>query len=803
MQTRAAYRGTISALLIGWMMIGAAGCRESGDPPHPTALEEPAAEDVATLLGGDACTGCHPAETARWRDSHHDRAMQPANESTVLGDFENARFEKDGVVSRFFRRNGRFLVETDGPEGALEEYEISWTFGVEPLQQYLIEFPDGRIQALGIAWDTRPKDEQGQRWFHVYGDEPTPAGDALHWTGPAQRWNFMCADCHSTGYRKGYDAVARRFSPSWSDPDVGCEACHGPASLHVARAEAGRLEEGSGFVVDLTLPPERHLALVEGRPTRRIVSGGSGAHPDNARGQVEVCGSCHARRAPIRDGYRHGASLLDSYEVTLLTEPEYHPDGQIREEVYVYGSFVQSRMYAAGVVCTDCHEPHSLTLRAEGDALCAQCHAPAYYAAPSHTHHAGDDQTGERPASRGDIGSRAAPSCADCHMPARDYMVVDRRRDHSFRVPRPDLAESLGVSDACAACHGDQPIGWSARAVRSWLGRDASGLQDFAETFRAAGTRQLTSAEPLLDLLRDATQPPIVRATALTHLRDIPTRAGLALSTDALEDPDPLVRRAALGPLALLPPAERVARLVPRLDDETRAVRIEAARLLASVEATLLDGPAQQRLRSTIDEYEIAQRASLDTPPAWLNLGNLYTAQGHVAAAEHAYREALLLDSRFVPAYANLADLLSREGREQEAGETLRAGLVVVPRSAVLMHALGLHRIRVGEKQTALAALAQAVEWAPDDARFRYVRAIAIAGEGRSEEARALLEETHRLAPGDGDVLNALIGMSLDAGEQDAARAWARALQRLQPDNPHLAALRTRLGDGSADEEPR
>ena len=81
--------------------------------------------------------------------------MNHATEKSARGDFNDASFEYYGVRSRFFRKDGKFLVETDGPDGKLATFEVKYTLGIYPLQQYLIEFPDGRIQALSIAWDSR------------------------------------------------------------------------------------------------------------------------------------------------------------------------------------------------------------------------------------------------------------------------------------------------------------------------------------------------------------------------------------------------------------------------------------------------------------------------------------------------------------------------------------------------------------------------------------------------------------------------------------------------------------------------
>jgi hypothetical protein len=89
--------------------------------------------------------------------------MQLAGKTTVLGNFDNASLSHFGVTTSFSKKDNRFMVRTEGSDGKLKDYEIKYTFGVEPLQQYLIEFPGGRLQALSVAWDSRPTSEGGQR----------------------------------------------------------------------------------------------------------------------------------------------------------------------------------------------------------------------------------------------------------------------------------------------------------------------------------------------------------------------------------------------------------------------------------------------------------------------------------------------------------------------------------------------------------------------------------------------------------------------------------------------------------------
>ena len=110
-------------------------------------------------------------------------------------------------------QDGRFFVHTRGPGGEMGEFEVAYTFGIEPLQQYLIPFTGGRLQCLTIAWDV----ERGE-WFHLYPDQEVPPDDWLHWTRNAQNWNGMCAECHSTNRIKGYDSESQTFSTTSIPP---------------------------------------------------------------------------------------------------------------------------------------------------------------------------------------------------------------------------------------------------------------------------------------------------------------------------------------------------------------------------------------------------------------------------------------------------------------------------------------------------------------------------------------------------------------------------------------------------------
>ncbi len=424
--------------------------------------------------------------------------MQPANTTTVLGNFADAKFSKNGVESNFFRRDAEFYVRTDGADGRLADFRVAYTFGVQPLQQYLLELPQGRLQALSIAWDTRPKAQGGQRWFHLYPNEKIDHHDVLHWTGPAQNWNHMCADCHSTDLKKNYHPDGDRFETNWTDVNVSCEACHGPGSLHVAWANAHEKSSDptQGLMIALENPVGR-WAFQGGDPIAKR------RQAAKAPLEVETCGRCHARRAQLLPGYRPGDPLEQSYRVAALDAGLYYDDGQNLDEVYEYGSFLQSRMYAQGVTCSNCHDPHSGQLRATGNAVCAQCHQSSHYDTPTHHFHT--------------AGTEAA-QCVSCHMVERKYMVIDGRRDHSFRVPRPDLSAKVGSPDACTACHDKRDANWAAAAIVHWYGPERLRGPRYAEAIHA-GRNALPGAEQALaSVAADDSMPAIARATAVSLL---------------------------------------------------------------------------------------------------------------------------------------------------------------------------------------------------------------------------------------------------------------------------------------------
>jgi predicted CXXCH cytochrome family protein len=742
------------------------------------ACSRGAGEAAADFVGAAVCRACHASQYTAWTASQHAMAMQEARPGTVLGRFDGGTFTRGGITSTFLRRGDRYVVNTEGPDGGLHDFEVRYTFGVEPIQQYLVELPEGRLQALALAWDTRATTQGGQRWFSLDSEERIPPTDDFHWSAWEQNWNYMCSDCHSTGVQKGYDAEAHRFETTFEEVNVACEACHGPGSRH------GRWARAPGWVRRVVWR-DNGLAsqLTERRGVQWITDSSLPtayrSAPRRTDREIEVCAQCHSRRVQIAGGYTAGQRFLDFHDPSLLMAGLFHPDGQQQDEVFMYASFLQSRMYHAGVTCSDCHEPHSGGLRRPGNAVCTQCHrAAAFDTAAHHFHPAGSP----------------GAACASCHLPPTTYMQIDPRRDHSLRIPRPDLSVTLGVPNACNRCHADRDARWAAAQVRGWYGRTPAGFQRFAGAFAADDSGRAGAADSLLAVAGDTTQPVIARASAVARLARYPASRTRDAAANAARHADPLMRRGALYALEAFPVADRLDVVPPLLGDPVRVNRIQAAWLLAPA-ADSLPEAARRAFDAAAAELVASYRYNADRSSSRLTLGTFHAQLGQLDSAMAEYRAALRIAPRSVQAWVNLSGIQSVQGREDEAERTLRDAVAIMPDEARLHHALGLSLARSGRLEEALAELERAagLSSAPE---FVYAYAVALHSSGRARQAIRRLEAARVRHPNDRNLLFALAAYYRDAGDTASAIRHARRLLEYHPDDAQTRALLRSLERG-------
>lgn len=701
----------------------------------------------AHFVGRDTCAECHQTQIDQWTGSDHDLAMDHANENTVLGDFDNAQLEHFGITSRMFRRDGKYFVHTEGPDGTMTDFEVKFVFGFEPLQQYMVEFdrtadqPESetaKLQVLRITWDT-----ENSKWYYLSPpdvDEKLAPDDPLHWTGVAQNWNHMCAICHSTNLQKNFDVATRTYHTTWSEIDVSCEACHGPGSVHVELAKSNSLFW------------DRNL----GYGLKRLKSQDSSV-------EIESCAPCHSRRRTVHPDDPPGQDYYDCYSNELLNPSTYYCDGQILDEVYVYGSFLQSKMYHKGIRCTDCHDPHTTKLKLEGNAMCVSCHDahPAgKYDTPIHHRHP-----------QGSVGAQ----CVSCHMPETPYMEVDFRRDHSLRVPRPDLSVDLGTPNACTGCHldlsnvdktkheslphyaawmkvareGDTQVQdeirrvdkWAADLYDEWYPGKYGKKDHFSYTLFRAWNGDGSSAEELHDLARLRKNAAIVRASALIHLARVDPARSMQLGMKLLDDEDPQVRTAAVMVMEAAPLKERLQALAPLLSDKVRSVRIEAAQLLADVAPGALKASDEELRDNALAEYRRGLAQNSDLAMSHMGLAILAERQRDATSAVEAYRNAIRVQPGVTGPRSNLAALF-----ESLAGN-------VPPQSQQARNAMAeVNRLRAEE----LELLARDAQLAPDSGAIQYRYGLALYLAGKISDARKALLRATQLEPANEQFATAL-----------------------------------------------
>jgi tetratricopeptide (TPR) repeat protein len=780
------------------------------------------ADAAPKFVGRQSCIQCHQAQHTAWQGSHHDLAMDLAKEMTVLGDFNNAELKHHGVTSRMFKRDGKFFVNTEGPDGQLADFEVKYVFGVDPLQQYMVEFDRpadmpadevARLQVLRISWDTRNK-----RWFHLDPPdvkeklEPT---DELHWTGLAQRWNHMCADCHSTNLQKNYDVAKNQYHTTWSEIDVSCEACHGPGSLHVEQAQSKSL------FWDRT----RGYALAKLKDASNVP-------------QIQACAPCHSRRRVVAPGYTAGCNYYDYFASEVLTPAAYHADGQILDEVYEYTSFLESKMYHKNVRCTDCHDPHSARPKHTGNQVCTSCHQHPAGKYDGQNHH------------RHPMGTTGA-QCVECHMPQTTYMDVDPRRDHSFRVPRPDLSVKLGTPNACTQCHlrderlplhsgvgvqgsggtdfkelvartdlkeyanwlaaarrGDEAVKnrlaevdrWADGVLDIWYGKTRKKEPHFAEALDAARRMTSDAPEKLSALLADRNQPAVARATAALELAPYvePNNAVVQALRKALADRDPQVRAASVLSLQQEPSEETVSALVPLLQDSSRLIRTETARSLALMAADRLRGEERAAFKAALDECFAAAEIDNDRAAGHMGLGILYENLGSAARAEDAYKTALRVEPGSIGARTNLAALYDQQfqAAQRRAMQLAQSGNRAAAEqeiATVIQLPQQIGRLREEE----LGLLERDALLAPDNAQILGRIGLARYLGGWNKEADSALLTATLLDPENPDSLFRLAIYYRDTGRVAEAAALVQRLLRLRPDSRMFRQFAEELAQGN------
>ncbi|MDG6099903.1 hypothetical protein EXU34_20800 [Alteromonas sp. ZYF713] len=693
------------------------------------------------------CGACHEEQLSQWLESDHSKAMAAATDSSVLGDFSNVTFEHFNQKATFYKQDKKFFIKFQ-EDKKTTTYEISYVFGHFPLQEYLIKTAEGKMQVFPFAWDSRDKLSGGQKWYPIYPDEEVSRQDRLHWLQPLQNWNGMCADCHSSGLKRNYDSEKGSFNTVWNEINVSCQSCHdrlddnhysSSGSSHSALSESEQKNMGNWL-------------LGEGKK----IASWQGSERDNSF--MDRCFACHSLRTPLNDGISTAEPFLSQFKPALLTTPQYHVDGQIQDEVYVYGSFLQSKMFEAGVNCNDCHNPHTAKVKIEGNGLCLQCHKASEYNDKNHHRHEPNTQ-----------GSQ----CVNCHMPTNTYMGVDERRDHSFHIPAPHLTDKFGTPNACNGCHEDKSSHWAQDKIKEWHGPPPpSHPAEMQYMLLLSGERLTLNSH--FALAKNTALPDIKRATVVSLLPATVQSLAYKYAKMLANDGSPLVRLALTDISFLVEKRRRTELLKPLLADKYKAIRVTAAeQLIASGEISLISTKVLGEL------YEASQQA------LWRGEGNLNASllqanQGNYDKAKAFLEAGIARDPFFEPNYINLANLYRSSGENALEALTLKKGLDANQSSSLMHYAEGMRLIRSKDVNNAIAHFTTAYDIEPGNSNYLYILSLALDKADKTKRAIELLKTQNPNIEGRYELLQLGLNFSQKLGLSADYAFFRKELERIQ-----------------------
>ncbi len=688
------------------------------------------------FLGDNNCKECHKDQFKDWQGSHHDKAMQIADSISVLAGFKGEKFTSQGITSYFYKKDTDFYVNTEGPDGKYHDYKVIYTFGVTPLQQYIVQFPNGHYQCLRTAWDSIEN-----KWFDLYPDFKVVHSEWLHWSRGGLNWNNMCADCHSTNVRKNYDQETHSYDTKYAIINVNCEACHGPGKQHVEDVK----KLGDNYTSTGTMQ-----MTVDTKPKEL----------------VDQCARCHMRREQYSTQFNFEGTMFDHYFPQILEERLYHADGQILDEVYVYGSFVQSKMYQNDVTCNNCHNSHSLKLKFEGNALCAQCHLPEKYDTPKHHFHKENTE---------------ASQCINCHMTGKIYMGNDFRRDHSFRIPRPDLSLKYDSPNACTGCHEDKDDKWAWEEFKKQYGEVDS--IHFSEKLAPGIAHEPNAHIGLAELMNDKTQPEIARASAVKAISNYNVENLIEQYLTLLNDESPLVRGTTLDVMSEVNNTDYATYFLPLLEDSKRSVRVKAFYGLGGLTELQIPEKYKDSYQKVKKEFFDHLKTNSDFVGGRIKKAIYYIKKGDLQKGIEGYESALEIDNSNNQVRLDLANLYYNDQNFLKAEETFKAVIEQEPEFGPVHYSLALLYAELNRTDDAIVQMENAVKYMPDNTRTYYNLSLLYGKKQDSKNAEQTLIKGLKIDANNESLLYALAYHYSNTNQTGKAKNILSKLVNLYPNN--------------------
>jgi len=700
-----------SSLLLLTLALCCCGGKKSssdnaGDAPEDTLPTRQASggshpelhASLASLPGQNSisarCQECHKNIHHHWQKSDHGQANRLLDMGLDAKPFSGQKLESGAEKWTFSQEKDALKITSNG-----KEHSAGMAIGIRPLVQYLVAASGGRWQTPSAAWDPSKHE-----WFDVFNGDMRTEQDWGHWTGRGMTWNTQCAWCHMTDYRKNYALTTDSYTSSWKEMGVGCTQCHGNL--------ADSPDATSGCLIDIG----KHKALKKN-------------HPDRV---YENCATCHSRRAEFDDHFHIGDKYGDHYQLQLPTLPHlYYPDGQIRDEDYVWTSLRISNMGHKGVRCSDCHDSHStkLKLPLKNNALCMSCHTGGSNGRISgatvidpktHTRHFG---LGDH----NDVGS--GHSCVDCHMTETTYMGRDHRRDHGFHVPDPQMTKEHAIPNACNKCHTDKDVDWAVKWTDTWFGEKMHSPERKRQRARTraianAYNGQPGSLEALLEAYKNETNP-YWQATLIQILQPWASDARVQyIGRAGVSHKESIVRAASSMVLELS--QGNGPWLEPMLQDPVKEVRMAAAwawRTHLSERSAIL-----AELKKTIT-------FTADQPAGAMRMAQLESEANNLLEAEKWMKKALALDKTSAGTHEYYAILLGQLQKPKDALAQLKIAEELDPNNARYPYLMALTYAELDQKDQTEKLLRKVVKLNPGHDRAWYNLGLLVAGQDKLDEA--------------------------------------------------------------------
>jgi len=682
-----------AALAIAAVVFATAFAYAQSYPSQPGGVGAPFQGD-RTYVGSSACQTCHPDEFTSWRRALHLQMTKPIAEARVEGDFSpGTHLEQNGRAYTMEVHDGRYAIAVSHAGRPAEKFQVDYTLGSHRFQGYLSKLPDGRIYVLPVFWHTEAK-----RWIDWKEIAPVPD----HPTQDLRQiWNITCVNCHATNLARNYNPATRTYATTWTEMGIGCEACHGPASAHVAVAT----EWDKDPLHAPTRPTIEQLKIFA--PLKA-----------DARQNFDACGYCHGNKNNVFFGFSPGQRYEDYALPFLISQPipendpqgEFWPDGRPSRFNRPQALTLTGCFQRGEATCTSCHTMHGAEnahmlkvavetadgkRTRESDTLCTQCHVrpgvteraagsgrsggsgrpgrsdttDSSNAWSAHTHHA--------PASQ---GSR----CVECHMSDVNWRLFTRRRDHTFQAPVPEMTARYGVPNACTTCHEDKAPEWAAAIMDTWYrnGERRKAIVVVSDTIYRAGAGDVKVLPEIARLAADRSHGSLIRASAaefsgqlIAKARgDKQSPANTPPAADvvnpligAASDPEPSVRAMAVQSLSAVVDDRTTAVIAARLADPARVVRVRAAEALLDRGIIRLDGAVGAALGRAQDEWAESLRTFNDDGRDQAVLGYLEMSRGRTPAAVDALNAAIALDPAAARPHVYLGVIAARAGKYDDA----------------------------------------------------------------------------------------------------------------------------------------